>query len=73
MRYEAKHSYFKKMAQVVHNFKNIHKSLAKHHQRFMCYRMADKSAYLTSRNVYGTGKYLCLFVFFGGGGGGKHL
>ncbi len=58
MRYEAKHSYFKKVAQVVHNFKNISKSVAKHHQRLMCYRLSNKSTYLTSKNVYGSGKRL---------------
>ena len=35
MRMEAKHSYFKKIAQVG-NFKNIAYSLARRHQRLMC-------------------------------------
>lgn len=54
MRYETKHSYFKGMSQVVHNFKNIAKSLAIHHQRFMCYRMSNKAEYLRPRNIYGS-------------------
>ena len=37
MRYEAKHSYFKRLAKNAYNFKNIAKTLAKRHQRLMCY------------------------------------
>ena len=59
MRYEAKHSYFKRMSQVMHNFKNISQSLAKHHQRLMCYRMPDKSTYLATKSP---GKCVCVCV-----------
>ena len=38
MRYEAKHSYFKDLAQKIKNFKNISKSLAERHQRLVCYQ-----------------------------------
>ena len=62
MRYEAKHSYFKRMAHVVHNFKNISKSVAKRHQRLMCYRMSDKSSYLVPRTVYSNGMHIYLTV-----------
>ena len=37
MRYEAKHSYFKRLAKNAYNFKNISKTLAKRHQHLMCY------------------------------------
>ena len=37
MRYEAKHSYFKRLAKNAYNFKNIAKTLAKRHQHLMCY------------------------------------
>jgi hypothetical protein len=36
MRFEAKNSYFKQIAQVGSNFKNIAYSVAKRHQRLMC-------------------------------------
>ena len=56
MRYEAKHRQLKEMTSVVRNFKNIPQSLAYHHQRSMCYRMADKDGYLTRKEEHGTGK-----------------
>ena len=36
MRFEAKNSYFKQIAQVGSNFKNIAYSVAKRHQRLIC-------------------------------------
>lgn len=36
MRFEAKNSYFKQIAQAGSNFKNIAYSVAKRHQRLMC-------------------------------------
>lgn len=42
MRFEAKHSYFKSLAQRVKCFKNIEKTLADHHQSLMsCYSSSD--------------------------------
>ena len=64
MRYEAKHSYFRKMAHVIHNFKNVAKSLATHHQSLMCYHMSDPSEYLKPKTVYGKGKSLSIHVLF---------
>ena len=49
MRYEAKNSYFKKLSQVLGNFKNIASTLANHHQRYMCYHM-NNSSYLRDDN-----------------------
>ena len=40
MRYEAKHSYFKKLAQSMGNFINIAYSLAMRHQQLECYHNA---------------------------------
>ena len=37
MRYEAKHSYFKKLAQNVGNFINVPWTLATRHQLWQCY------------------------------------
>ena len=36
MRFEAKHHYFKRLAQGMTNFKNLHKTLAIRHQRLQC-------------------------------------
>ena len=55
MRYEAKHSYFKRLARVLNNFKNIPKTLAEHHQRYMCYHMSNTAEYLRSHHEYGPG------------------
>ena len=46
MRYEAKHSYFKRMAGLLGNFKNIPKTLAQRHQQYMCYQMCVPATYL---------------------------
>ena len=47
MRYEAKHRYFKRWAGIMGNFKNIPKTLAAHHQRYMCYKLLQAN-YLTT-------------------------
>lgn len=60
MHYEAKHSYLKQIAYVIKNFINIPKSLAYHHQRQMCYRMADKYGYLNPKEVHGPGTMILL-------------
>lgn len=41
MRFEAKHNYFKSLAQRVKCFKNIAKTLASRHQRLMCYYLSN--------------------------------
>ncbi|XP_065666537.1 uncharacterized protein LOC136087522 [Hydra vulgaris] len=41
MRFEAKHLYFKKLASVIRNFKNISYSLAKRHQLRQCWEMTS--------------------------------
>ncbi len=56
MRYEAKHSYFKHLACVLGNFNNIAKTLAEHHQQYMCYQMSEPSTYLRIKPEYTGGK-----------------
>lgn len=58
MRYEAKHSYFKHLARVLGNFKNIAKTLASHHQLYMCYQMSEPSQYLRTKPEYTGGNLL---------------
>ena len=55
MRYESKHSMLKIYVQVVHQFKNIPKSIAYHHQHQMCCQMADDKSYLVSKEICGPG------------------
>ena len=43
MRYEAKHSYFKRIAQSMGNFINISYSLAMRHQHLECYNSINMS------------------------------
>ena len=40
-RYEAKHRYFKRLANVIGNFTNISYSLALRHQLYQCYLSMD--------------------------------
>ena len=51
MRFEAKHSYFKSLAQRVNNFKNICKTLAYRHQYLTCYNLAASN--LAKETFYG--------------------
>ena len=46
MRFEAKHRYFKQTAKVLGNFKNIAKTLASRHQRYMCYVLSSTDRFL---------------------------
>lgn len=51
MRYEAKHNYFKDLALKMKCFKNICKSLAERHQRFMCYNYLNSNTLLKHNEV----------------------
>ena len=53
MRYEAKHRYFKQTAKVLGIFKNISKTLAQRHQRYMCYILSTPSTFLSDKHVSG--------------------
>ena len=55
MRFEAKHSYFKKMAQTLGSYKNIAKTVSTRHQYYMCYKMACSVKFLGVENTYGSG------------------
>lgn len=57
MRYEAKHSYFKHLAQSMGNFINIEFSLATRHQLLQCYLHTDTTTIQGSKLVVGPGKY----------------
>jgi hypothetical protein len=43
MRYEGKHSYFKKLATVMGNFTNVCYSLSFRHQLYQCYLNLNKN------------------------------
>ena len=72
MRYESKHRYFKQIAKVVGNFKNISKTLAFRHQRSMCYILSCPDRFLTDVMEVGPSKkqylasssQLFYFMFF---------
>ena len=57
MRFEAKHSYFKKLVDKLNNFKNIDYSLAKRHQALQAYLLETSSGSLFNKAVqYGPGE-----------------
>ena len=59
MRFEAKHAYFKRLARNAFNFRNIAKTLAKRHQRLMCYHfnsVGEGHSFLDDRVSTGKGK-----------------
>ena len=58
MRYEAKHRYFKYIAKVINNFKNVAKTLAHRHQRHLCYLLANPEKYLVDSVEFGPGKHI---------------
>lgn len=62
MRFEAKHHYFKYLAKVLGNFKNIAKTLTYRHQRHMCYVLANPSAFLVDTVDSGPGNYAMVSV-----------
>lgn len=55
MRYEAKHKYFKKIAQTLGNYTNIAKTVSTRHQRYICYKMTCGVGYLGEENMFGPG------------------
>ncbi len=62
MRFEAKHSFFKHLANILGNFKNIPETLSERHQSFMCYEQVDPSLYLESLPVHSRGKLGMIFT-----------
>ena len=58
MRFEAKHSYFKAIANRIKCFKNICKSMATHHQHLMCYYFNDSACDVLAKGInFAKGKY----------------
>ena len=57
MRFEAKNSYFKEMAHVIGNYKNIAKTLALRHQRLSCYYLQGEQ----NDTEYGKGTFKCQY------------
>ena len=57
MRYEAKHRYFKRWANIMGNYKNIPKSLAMHSRRLLCYYLSHsgESSFVSSTISVGPG------------------
>lgn len=58
MRYEAKHSYFKKLAQNVGNFINIPWTLAMRHQLWQCYQWLNSDSLPHDKPEVGPGTAL---------------
>ena len=56
MRYEAKHSFFKHLSNVLRNFKNVAKTLAARHQHYMCYQMINAESFLRQPMEHTGGK-----------------
>lgn len=59
MRYEAKHSFFKKLSAIIGNYINLPYTLAKRHQHLQCYRMTTPSNFLKKTIKFGKGLYMC--------------
>ena len=58
MRYEAKHTYFKGLAQAMGNFINLPYSLAMRHQFLQCYNNATDADTLGNQFAVGPGMLL---------------
>ena len=56
MRYEAKHSYFKKLAQNVGNFINVPWTLAMRHQLWQCYQWMNSDTLSHDKTEVGPGR-----------------
>lgn len=56
MRFEGKHNYFKDLAHRVKCFKNIPKTLARRHQRLVCYNLAASHSSIFKETMFGPGK-----------------
>lgn len=64
MRFEAKHQFFKHLAKICRNFKNILKTLSTRHQIYSCYVLLDPKLYL--KDIIESGKrkfklHMCVF------------
>ena len=57
MRYESKHSYFKKLTQSIGKFINLPYTLALRHQKLHCYYQMDENDYKVGNVDVGPGEY----------------
>ena len=64
MRFEAKHSYFKKLSQKIGNYKNISLTLAKRHQLMTCYNNLDNTSLIQNDLQIGPGMFDSCCLFF---------
>lgn len=55
MRYEAKHSFFKKLSSIIGNYINLPLTMAKRHQHLQCYRMVCPEKFLHKDLTFGKG------------------
>ena len=62
MRYEVKHSYFKKLAQSMGNFINLPYSLAMRHQLLQCYNSTNDADMLGAGLTVGPGIYDLVYI-----------
>ena len=63
MRYEAKHNYFKKLAQKLGNFVNLSWTLAMRHQQWSCYQWLDTKEIGGEIPEYGPGERSQIHVY----------
>ena len=56
MRYEARHSYFKKLAQNIGNYINVSWTLANRHQLLQCYYQTSQDSLINDAVDIGPGK-----------------
>lgn len=58
MRYEAKHNFFKKLAQAIGNYINLPWTLAKRHQYMQCYWNTGEESVLSAETDIGPGNLI---------------
>ena len=64
MRYEAKHSYFKKLSQNIGNYKNISLTLGKRYQLMSCYNNLDSISLIQDELQIGPGTFYHLYLVY---------
>lgn len=62
MRFEAKHSYFKKLTQNIGNFINLPYTLALRHEKYQCYYRQNADEYKVGNVDVGPGKCTLLLL-----------
>lgn len=58
MRYEAKHSYFKRLAHSMGNFINLPYSLSMRHQQYQCYLSTNEQEVVENGPMAGPGMFV---------------